>query len=411
MNKKNIMIFSPARSGSTLLSMIIGSNSRVTNFGESHWASSESLSRREDTTEKDWECRAHGGSCETVKSLSEELDYKNHFKTLSKFSKTDYILTSNKNRSHYLNTDYRDFENFVLLLYKPPEVWSGSYLDGKKMALPKDIGDASKVLLDKFYTYYEKHLEMCLSYGVKVICVSAGSPKVLTPKIKAAGAVSLHVVPNLRLAQKAAAAGVDGLVLESYEAGGHVSSEQITAFTNIPLISRNVELPIIAAGGIADGYGMAAAMALGADAVQLGTRFLATYENNANDLYKMLVVNAKENDAPVYSLEYHPGRALRSPFINKILELEKNGASSSEIRKLIGRGRAKLAAHKANYEEGMFYAGASACLVDELLSVREVFEKMLSQYHEAVSALSDQVVTGPTKAALRVVEGSSAAND
>lgn len=160
MNKKNIMIFSPARSGSTLLSMIIGSNSRVTNFGESHWASSESLSRREDTTEKDWECRAHGGSCETVKSLSEELDYKNHFKTLSKFSKTDYILTSNKNRSHYLKTDYRDFENFVLLLYKPPEVWSGSYLDGKKMALPKDIGDASKVLLDKFYTYYEKHLEI-----------------------------------------------------------------------------------------------------------------------------------------------------------------------------------------------------------------------------------------------------------
>lgn len=258
---------------------------------------------------------------------------------------------------------------------------------------------------------YEKHLEMCLSYGVKVICVSAGSPKVLTPKIKAAGAVSLHVVPNLRLAQKAAAAGVDGLVLESYEAGGHVSSDQITAFTNIPLISRNVDLPIIAAGGIADGYGMAAAMALGADAVQLGTRFLATFENNANDLYKMLVVNAGENDAPVYSLDYHPGRALRSPFINKILELEQKGAPSAEIRKLIGRGRAKLAAHEANFDEGMFYSGASACLVDELLSVHEVFKKMLSQYQEVVSDLSNQVVSKPAKAPLRVIDGSSTVNE
>jgi len=255
---------------------------------------------------------------------------------------------------------------------------------------------------------YREHLEMVLSHGVGVISVSAGSPKVLTPRIKEAGAISLHVVPNLKLAQKAAAAGVDGLVLESFEAGGHVSTEQITAFTNIPNISRKVNKPIIAAGGVADGRGMAAAMALGANAVQMGTRFLATKENNANDLYKMLVINAGENDAPVHSSAYHPGRALRSPIVRELLEMERSGSPSSDIRALIGRGRAKMAAHDANYEEGLFFSGSSASLIDELLSVREVFDQMLDEYQEVIRDLGSNYSDPTLKTPLRVVQGGGA---
>ena len=252
---------------------------------------------------------------------------------------------------------------------------------------------------------YHDHLEMVLSYGVKIICVSAGSPKILTPRIKEAGATSLHVVPNLKMAQKAAAAGVVGLVLESYEAGGHVSAEQITAFTNIPHISSKIDKPIIAAGGIADGRGMAAAMALGAGGVQMGTRFLATKENNANDLYKMMVINAGENDAPVHSSARHPGRALRSPIVAKLLDLERSGGSSADIRALIGRGRAKLAAHDANYEEGLFFSGSSASLIDDLLTVKQLFTKMLDEYQEVVRGL-DRVMSGhQPSVALRVVQG------
>lgn len=249
---------------------------------------------------------------------------------------------------------------------------------------------------------YKEHLEMVLDHGVRVICVSAGSPKVLTPRIKEAGAVCLHVVPNLKLAKKVASAGVDAIVLESFEAGGHVSPDGITALTNIPNVARNIDIPVVAAGGIACGRGMAAAMALGADAVQLGTRFLATTENNANDLYKMLVVNACETDIPVHSKAFHPGRALRSPFVDKIIEMEQNRVPIAEIRALIGRGRAQLAAHHANHDEGMFFAGASAALIDELLSVKEVFDGMLTEYATTVGRLQGVVETDGRP--LRVVE-------
>jgi enoyl-[acyl-carrier protein] reductase II len=251
---------------------------------------------------------------------------------------------------------------------------------------------------------YDRHLEMCLDHGVRIVAVSAGSPKLLTPRIKATGAICLHVVPSLRLAEKVAAAGVDAIVLESYEAGGHVSSEAITAITNIPNVTRRLDIPVIAAGGIADGRGMAAALALGADAVQMGTRFLATVENNANELYKRLVVEATETDVPVHSSAFHPGRALRSPVVERILQMERDGATATEIRAVIGRGRARLAAHQANHEEGLFFCGASASLVDEVLSVKQVFDQILEEYAEVVERLSGGIRHPAREPSLRVVE-------
>ncbi len=244
---------------------------------------------------------------------------------------------------------------------------------------------------------YHQHLEMCLAHGVRIIFMSAGSPKVLTPRIKEAGALCVHVVPNAKLAQSAARCGVDAVVLESYEAGGHVSTEGITAITNIPNVARQFDLPLFAAGGVVDGYGMAAAMCLGADAIQMGTRFLATKESNAPAIYQQLLLKAGEADIPVHSKKYHPGRALRSPLIDQVLAMEAEERPTEEIRAVIGRGRARKAAHYGNLEEGIFYAGAGAALVQDVITVKALFDQLLAEYQDAVGRAAG-LVRAPRRA-------------
>lgn len=248
---------------------------------------------------------------------------------------------------------------------------------------------------------YSAHLEMCLDHGVRIIVMSAGSPKKLTPRIKQAGALCVHVVPNLRLALSAEAAGVDAVVLESFEAGGHVSSEGVTALTNIPNVARRLQIPLIAAGGIADGWGMAAAMALGADGVQMGTRFLATEESNAPAIYQQLLLEAGEGDIPVYSMRFHPGRALKSPALERILAMEAAGESIEAVRKFIGRGRARKAAHDGDIEDGMFYAGASAALVHEVLPVSRLLDQLVAEYEQALGRASGAVVRPRSETSVR----------
>ncbi len=240
---------------------------------------------------------------------------------------------------------------------------------------------------------YREHLEMVLSHGVRIIFMSAGSPKVLTPRIKEAGALCVHVVPNLRLAQSAVKHGVDAVVLESCEAGGHVSTEGITAITNIPNVARKLGVPLIAAGGIVDGLGMAAAMCLGADGIQMGTRFLATQESNAPAIYQKMLLEAQEGDIPVHSKKFHPGRALRTPVIEKVLEMEKADEPTEAVRAFIGRGRAKKAAHDGNVDEGIFYAGAGAGMLDDVITVRELFDQLLAEYKGAVLRAAGLMVT------------------
>ncbi len=234
---------------------------------------------------------------------------------------------------------------------------------------------------------YSKHLEMVLSYGVKIVVVSAGSPKLMTQAVHDGGALCVHVVPNLKLAASVARAGVDAVVLESYEAGGHVSSEGITAITNIPHVAKKLPLPLIAAGGLTDGRGLAAALALGADAVQMGTRFLATVENNAHPAYKKMLLEAGEADIPVHSTHYHPGRALRSPAVETILTMEAEGKPIEEVRKFIGRGRARKAAHFGMVDEGLFFSGSGAGAIEDVLTVHQVFETILAEYHETIERL------------------------
>jgi enoyl-[acyl-carrier protein] reductase II len=224
---------------------------------------------------------------------------------------------------------------------------------------------------------YSAHLEMALARRVPVIFVSAGSPQVMTTRIKQAGATCVHVVPTLRAARAAARAGVDAVAVESLEAGGHLSAEGITGLTNIPLVSRAVEQPVLAAGGIVDGRGMAAALCLGAEAVVMGTRFLATHECNAHPVFKDRLLQAGEGDTPVFSRLHHPGRALRTPLVERVLQMERAPRTTEEIRALVGRGRARRATQLGDVEEGIFFCGAGAAQVDTLLSVREVFDQVL----------------------------------
>jgi enoyl-[acyl-carrier protein] reductase II len=200
-------------------------------------------------------------------------------------------------------------------------------------------------------------------------------------------------------------AGVDAVVLESYEAGGHVSSEQITAITNIPAVARAIDVPLIAAGGIVDGYGMAAALCLGADGVQMGTRFLATEESNAPAVYQRMLLEAGEADVPVHCLRYHPGRALRSPVIDRVLELEKEERPVEEVRAFIGRGRARKAAHQGDVENGIFYAGAGAALVGEVVPVKALFDQLLAEYGDALGRATG--LFRPARAAASVGAGAA----
>ena len=225
---------------------------------------------------------------------------------------------------------------------------------------------------------YSAHLEMALSHRVPIVFVSAGSPQVMTARIKQAGALCVHVVPSLRGAKAAAAAGVDAIVIESQEAGGHLSAEGITGLTNIPLVARAVDQPVLAAGGIVDGRGMAAALCLGAEAVVMGTRFLATHECDAHPTYKDLLLRAGETDTPVFSRLHHPGRALRTALVERVLGMEKEPRPTEEIRAVIGRGRAKRASRHGDTDEGIFFCGAGAAQVCAVTSVREVFDEMLS---------------------------------
>ncbi|MBI5493467.1 MAG: nitronate monooxygenase [Deltaproteobacteria bacterium] len=234
---------------------------------------------------------------------------------------------------------------------------------------------------------YDAHLEVALKHGVRIIVTSAGSPKRYTPRVKQAGALCIHVVPSLKHAVAAVDAGVDAVVLESIEAGGHISGEGLTGFTNIPHARAGVKVPLVAAGGIVDGRGMAAAMALGADGVQMGTRFLATTEGNAHPRYKQMLLDAGEHDTPVHSKQHHPGRALRTPVVEKLLEMERGLRPPEEIRQVIGRGRARKAAEHGNLEEGLFFAGAGASLVRDIIPVRELMRRTLAEYDQAVAHL------------------------
>ena len=222
--------------------------------------------------------------------------------------------------------------------------------------------------------------DIALDEGARIFTVSAGSPAVLTDKLKKRGAIVIHVVPSARRAQKAESAGVDAVVAEGYEAGGHVGHDEHTSVILWPSVVRAVKLPVIAAGGIVDASGMAAAFAFGAEGVQLGTRFIATVECEAHASFKERIVSAPETPTMVYCKSTHPGRALKTPLVEKLVLMEKSGTSALELEQLRGRGRSRAGCCEGDLTEGILPCGAGAGLVRSVVPVAEVIRELVEGY-------------------------------
>lgn len=232
-------------------------------------------------------------------------------------------------------------------------------------------------------------IDVCISEHIPVVVTSAGNPGLYTDKLKKAGCRVLHVVPSARLAGKCEERGVDAVVCEGTEAGGHNGIEEIPAFVLIPQVRDAVDIPVIAAGGIVDGRGMAAAMALGADGVQIGTRFAATDESSASERYKQAVVEAGEAETVLTLKNVGPTRMIKNPFALRALEYERRGAGPEETRELLAEKRERKGIFEGDWEEGQFEAGMGAGMIREIVPAAEVIKNILTEYHNALDGLSN----------------------
>ncbi len=237
---------------------------------------------------------------------------------------------------------------------------------------------------------YEKtseQIEVALRNGIKIFITSAGSPKTWTKILKEKGCVVMHVTSSPELAAKCEDAGVDAVIAEGFEAGGHNGRDEITTMVLIPQVVVAVKIPVIAAGGIGDGKGIAAALALGASGVQLGTRYLATQESSAHPAFKKLIVEAKSDATMLMMKKIVPVRLVKNPFFEEVKKLEDQNATKEELEALLGKGRARAGMLNGDLVSGELEAGQIAALVKDLPTVSELTQRLLQEYEIAVSTL------------------------
>ena len=227
----------------------------------------------------------------------------------------------------------------------------------------------------------ESMIELVLEQGIKFVTTSAGDPGKYIHILKDAGINVFHAVPSVAGAIKAADAGVDGLVIEGTEGGGFKSPEEVGLIVLIQAIRKHIDLPIIAAGGIASGRGMLAAMVLGADAVQLGSRFAATKESSAHQNFKTTIINAKDGDTHLTLKELAPVRLLKNKFYRELQELYLKNPSKEQLKQLLGRARAKKGMFEGDLEYGELEIGQISGLIDEIKPVKEVLDEIINEFN------------------------------
>lgn len=230
------------------------------------------------------------------------------------------------------------------------------------------------------YADVEKHIQICMEEGVKIIFSSAGNPKTWTPLLKQHGITVVHVISSSKFARKAEEAGCDAVVAEGFEAGGHNGREETTSFVLWPLVKSAVSIPMIAAGGIATGQQMFAAMVLGAEGVQIGSRFVASEEASSHMAFKQAVVQAGEGDTQLSMKQVVPVRLLKNKFYQQVQEAEDRGASAAELIQLLGRGRAKKGMFEGNLDEGELEIGQVAALVKDIKPAAEIVEEIWREF-------------------------------
>lgn len=238
------------------------------------------------------------------------------------------------------------------------------------------------------YPEIEKVMDILMEEGVKIVFTSAGNPKTWTSRLKEQGMKVVHVVSSSKFARKCEEAGVDAIVAEGFEAGGHNGREETTTMCLIPHVRRATSLPLIAAGGIGTGAGMLAAFALGAEGVQIGTRFALTKESSAHEAFKQLCLSLNEGDTKLLLKKVSPTRLVKGAFATEVEEAEARGASVDELRTLLGKGRAKKGIFEGNLEEGELEIGQIASLFREEQSVEEVMQELISDFHAGIERIS-----------------------
>lgn len=230
------------------------------------------------------------------------------------------------------------------------------------------------------YPDIDKHMQVIFEEGVKIVFTSAGNPMTWTQTLKTKGITVVHVVANTRFAKKSEEAGVDAIVAEGFEAGGHNGREETTTMCLIPMIKDAVTLPVIAAGGIGNGRQMLAAFALGAEAVQIGSRFVATPESSGHASFKDAVIHAKEGETALALKQLTPVRLLKNNFYLKVAEAENHGASVEELRKLLGKGRSKKGMFEGDLEEGELEIGQVAASIKSIKPAAEVLAEIWKEF-------------------------------
>lgn len=238
------------------------------------------------------------------------------------------------------------------------------------------------------YPQIDDIMQIVKEEQVPIVFTSAGNPKTWTSYLKDAGIKVVHVVSSSKFALKCQEAGVDAIVAEGFEAGGHNGREETTTLTLIPQVRDAVSLPLIAAGGIATGGAMAAAFALGADGVQVGTRFALTTESSANEEFKQCCLQLKEGDTMLTLKKLAPARLIKNDFYRQVHELENKGATEEEFRTLLGKGRAKRGMFEGDLSEGELEIGQIASHIKSILPAKQVVEEMMNEFRETTQRLS-----------------------
>lgn len=246
-----------------------------------------------------------------------------------------------------------------------------------KAATTKPFG----VNVPLLYSQIEELMQIIIEEKVPIVFTSAGNPKTWTSKLQAEGIKVAHVVSSSKFALKSQEAGVDAIVAEGFEAGGHIGREETTTLTLIPQVRNAVDLPLIAAGGIADGKSMMATMALGADGVQVGTRFALTDESSASDAFKNRCVKLPEGDTLLSLKKVSPVRIIKNEFFYQIQEMEHRGASAEELKEYLGRGRSRKGIFEGDLVEGELEIGQIASSVHSIIPAEQVVKEMIEEFN------------------------------
>ncbi|MCX7549325.1 NAD(P)H-dependent flavin oxidoreductase [Xanthomarina sp. F2636L] len=254
-----------------------------------------------------------------------------------------------------------------------------------KKATDKPFG----VNVPMLYPNIQEIMDIIVEEGVKIVFTSAGNPKTWTSWLQEKGITVVHVVSSVKFALKAQEAGVDAIVAEGFEAGGHNGRDETTTLTLIPMVKEQLQIPLIAAGGIATGKAMLAAMVLGADGVQVGSRFVASEESSAHQAFKQVVVDVKEGDTQLTLKELAPVRLVKNKFFNEIQDLYKTSPTKEQLIELLGRARAKRGMFEGDLEDGELEIGQIAGLIHDIKPAAQIVVDMMQEFEEAKQSVSN----------------------